>query len=89
MDRNGANVGRTADFDEPAKIELLELVSSRCRAMSIYGQAIRQVTNPILGRGRIAEALLPVLRRNQVPRSDGSTGFAYVVVVCDKLSGLP
>lgn len=47
-------------------------------------QAIRLVTNPIVGRGPAAEALLPRLRRTHVPRISADTGFMYVVVVCEK-----
>jgi SAM-dependent methyltransferase len=63
----------------------LAAVTASARRTGLVKHAIRQVTNPIVGRGRIAEVLLPMLRRDHVPRSAGSTGFMYVVVVCEKL----
>jgi SAM-dependent methyltransferase len=91
-------------LSEMTRAELVELVASRFRVISVYGQSpagpasvianarptrlvkhvIRQVTNPIVGRGRVAEILLPLLRRIYVPKAAGTTGFAYVVVVCEK-----
>jgi SAM-dependent methyltransferase len=91
-------------LSEMTRSELLELIGSRFRVISVYGQApadpgavtasarrtrlvkhaIRRITNPVVGRGRVAEVLLPLLRRTHVPRAAGSTGFAYVVVVCEK-----
>jgi SAM-dependent methyltransferase len=91
-------------LSEMTRSELLDLLGSQFRVISVFGQssadsvaairrprrtrlvksAVRRITNPVVGRGRAAEILLPLLRRNHLPRADGSTGFAYVVVVCEK-----
>jgi SAM-dependent methyltransferase len=93
-------------LSEMTRSELLDLLGSRFRVISVFGQtransagvtpttgprpthlvknAIRRITNPVVGRGRVAEVLLPTLRRNHVPRAAGGSAFAYVVVVCEK-----
>jgi SAM-dependent methyltransferase len=45
---------------------------------------VKKITDPVIGRGPIAEALLGFVRRNHVPRPLDDAGYAYVVVVCDK-----
>jgi SAM-dependent methyltransferase len=47
--------------------------------------AIKWLTNPVLGRGRIAEALLPILRRRHWPQHHSDGQWLYVVLVCDLL----
>jgi SAM-dependent methyltransferase len=53
------------------------------RGLPLITDAIKQLTNPFLGRGPLAEALVPLVRSRHYPHLTHGDGHVYLMMVCE------
>ncbi|MDQ6795891.1 MAG: class I SAM-dependent methyltransferase [Chloroflexota bacterium] len=52
-------------------------------SINLLKDSIKKLTNPFLGRGLLAEALVPMLRSRHYPQLAGADGHVYLMMVCE------
>jgi SAM-dependent methyltransferase len=57
------------------------------RRTNAFKRMVKRATNPILGKGPLAEKLLPAVRRHLAPQPLDGGSYTYIVVVCENPLG--
>ncbi len=82
--RIGKLLGQTSSPDRTGD-DRIRGSSLRDGGRAALRRIVVATTNPLVGRGWIAERLVGILRRNHVPRAYHGEPFSYIVVVAERL----